>query len=67
MASGDSMDDGETVEQVAREYVRRHGAESVSILTERADLADEIGDNLAAESLRDIANAAARILRESPT
>ena len=60
------MDDGETVEQVAREYVRRHGAESVSILTERADLADEIGDNLA-ESWRDIAYAAAQILRENPT
>jgi hypothetical protein len=66
MVSDDSTDNGETVEQVAREYVRRHGPDSVPILRERADLSDEVGDLLSAEAWRDIADAAERILRDNP-
>ena len=64
--SDDSTDNGEAVEEVAREYVRRHGPDSVPILRERADLCDEVGDLLSAEAWRDIADAAERILRENP-
>ena len=60
------MDDGEAVEHVAREYIGRHGPDSVPILRERADLSDEVGDLLSAEAWRDIADAAERILRDSP-
>jgi hypothetical protein len=60
------MDNGESVEQVAREYVRRHGADSVPILRERADLADELADDASAKAWRDIADAAERILRDKP-
>ena len=55
-------DDG--VEQVAREYVERYGADAVPILQDEADLADLAGDDLSAEAWRDIAVAAERILRD---
>ncbi len=58
----DSDDDDDDIEQVAREYVERHGADSVLILRERADAADAVGDLLSAEAWRDIADAAERIL-----
>ena len=66
MVSDDSTDNGEAVEHVAREYIGRHGPDSVSILRERADLSDEVGDLLSAEAWRDIADAAERMLRENP-
>ncbi len=61
-----SDSDDDHVEQVAREYVERYGADSLSILRERADLADEVKDVVSAEAWRDIADAAERILRDSP-
>jgi hypothetical protein len=55
-------DDDDLVEQVAREYVQRHGRDSLAILRERAELADEMGDVVSAEAWRDIADAAERML-----
>lgn len=57
-------DDEDFVEQVAREYVERHGPDAVSVLRERADMAEEVGDLLSAEAWRDIADAAERLLRD---
>ena len=56
-------DDGEGVEEVAREYVQRHGPDSVPILRERADYADELGDQESAKTWREIADTAERMLR----
>ena len=53
--------DRELVEQVAREYVERHGQDAVSILRERANIAEELGDSLSADAWRDIADAAERL------
>ena len=55
-------DDDNLVEQVAREYVQRHGSDSLAILRERADAADAMGDVFSAEAWRDIADAAERML-----
>lgn len=52
------------VEKVAREVVDQHGTDAMEILRERAAAADLCGDELAAETWRDIADAAERILRE---
>jgi hypothetical protein len=57
------MENGETVEQAAREAIDEHGDDAVAILRERAELADHIGDLLGAEAWRDIADAAERMLR----
>jgi hypothetical protein len=61
----DGSDDNE-VEQVAREYVQRHGPDSPSILRDFSEAADAIGDMLSAEAWRDIADAAERILQSGP-
>jgi len=53
------------VEKIAREIVDEHGADAVEILRERAEAAGLLGDELAAETWRDIATAAERTLRES--
>jgi hypothetical protein len=58
----DGSDDNE-VEQVAREYVQRHGLGSPSILRDFAEAADAIGDILSADAWRDIADVAERILQ----
>ena len=55
-------DDDDLVEQVAREYVQRHGRDSLPILRERADMAEELGDVFSAEAWREIADAAERML-----
>jgi hypothetical protein len=57
------MSDDDDVEQVAHEYVQRHGLDSPSILRDYAEVADTIGDILSAEPWRDIADAAERILQ----
>ncbi len=57
------MSDDDDVEQVAREYLQRHGLDSPSILRDHAELADAIGDILSAEAWRDIADAAELILQ----
>jgi hypothetical protein len=57
------MSDDDDVEQVAHEYVQRHGLDSLSILRDYAEVADSIGDILSAEAWRDIADTAERILQ----
>ena len=57
------MKNGEAVEAAAREAIDQHGDDAVEVLRERADMADGIGDMLAAEAWRDIADAAERMLR----
>jgi hypothetical protein len=49
--------------KVAREVVDQHGPGAIPILQERAKGADMSDDELAAETWRDIANAAERILQ----
>jgi hypothetical protein len=55
-------DDGDLVEQAAREAIDQYGDGAVSVLRERAEVAD-LGDLLAAEAWRDIADAAEGMLR----
>jgi hypothetical protein len=57
--------DEKLVEKVAREIVDQHGPEAIPILRERAEAADMIGDELAAETWRDIAKSAERLLRQT--
>jgi len=57
------MENGEAVDQAAREAIDQHGDNAVSVLRERAELADHLGDELSAQAWRDIADAAERILR----
>ena len=57
-------DDEKLVDKVAREVVDQHGADAIPILRERAKAADVSDDALAAETWRDVANAAERILQE---
>ena len=51
------------MERAARDAIDQHGYAAVEVLRERAEVADHIGDMLAAEALRDIADAAERMLR----
>lgn len=51
-------------EKVAREIVEQHGGDAVKIVRERAEAARLLGDELAAETWRDIATPAERMLRE---
>jgi uncharacterized alpha-E superfamily protein len=57
--------DEKLVEKAAREIVDQHGPEAIPILRERAEAADMIGDELAAETWRDIAESAERLLRQT--
>ena len=59
------MDDNDLVEQVACEYVQRHGSDSLGVLRDLAEVADQINDYASAEAWRDIADAAERILGKS--
>ena len=56
-------DDGDQVERPAREAIDQFGDGAVSVLRERAEVADHIGDLLAAEAWRDIADAAELLLQ----
>jgi hypothetical protein len=47
-----SMENGEAVERAAREAIDQHGDDAAAILRERAELADHIGDLLAAAAER---------------
>jgi hypothetical protein len=58
-------EDEKLVEKVAREIVDEDGTDAVEILRERAEAAGLLGHELAAETWRDIAIAAERMLRES--
>jgi hypothetical protein len=57
-------DDQALVEEVAREFVERHGPKAVAVFGEKAESADGIADELAAKTWRDIADAAKRLLRQ---
>jgi hypothetical protein len=57
-------ENGELVEETAREAIKQHGHNAVAVLRERAELADDQGDKLSAKAWRDIADAAERMLRE---
>jgi hypothetical protein len=56
-------ENSEAVDQTAREAIDQHGDNAVSMLRERAEVADQLGDELAAQAWRDIADAAERMLR----
>jgi len=58
------MENGEAVDQAAREAVDQHGTDAVSVLRERAEVADQLGDELSAKAWRDIADAAERLLQK---
>jgi len=57
------MENGEAVDQAAREAIGQYGDNAVSILRERAEVSDHLGDMLSAEAWRDIADAAERLLK----
>jgi hypothetical protein len=54
-------------EQAAAGLVRNHGPRALTILAERAEMAEERGNRVAAEAWRGIADAAARLLRREGT
>lgn len=60
-----SDEDEKLVEKVAREIVEQHGDDAVEIVNERAEAAGLLAHELAAETWRDTASAAARMFRES--
>jgi hypothetical protein len=47
----------------AAKFIESHGSEALRILDERAELAEELGHRIAAATWRDMAAAAARLLR----
>ena len=49
-------------EQAAAGLVRNHGVGALTILAERAEMAEELGHRVAANTWRGIADAAARLL-----
>jgi hypothetical protein len=56
------MDDGDEVDRVAAEFLKRHGPSVILDLRERAEIAAANGDQLSAETWTDIADAAERLL-----
>ena len=50
-------------ELAAAKFIESHGRDGLRILDERAELAEELGHKVAAKTWRNIAAAAARILR----
>jgi hypothetical protein len=50
-------------EQAAAAFVRRHGSGALTILQDRAETAEELGHRTAAKTWREMAAAAARLLR----
>ena len=57
--------DDEFIEDVAREYVGRYGLSGVKMLRERAEIAMAAGDYLLAQSCREMAGAAQRLMGSS--
>jgi hypothetical protein len=53
-----------TIERAAAEIVDRYGSDALPILRERAENAAELGDEMAAEEWRAIADTAERLARE---
>jgi|HubBroStandDraft_4_1064222.scaffolds.fasta_scaffold368498_2 hypothetical protein len=56
-----AWDDGEIVEQAAREFVGRHETGARRFLSEYAEIADGLGDELSATAWCDIADAVERL------
>ena len=56
------MQDDEAIQQVAREYVERFGANAAPELRESAERAEAIGDRLSADTWREIGEVAERML-----
>ncbi len=52
-------------EQAAAEFVQGHGSGALAILGERAGIAEELGHRVAAKAWREMADAAARLLRSA--
>jgi hypothetical protein len=63
---GRAMVDDPEIRRVAAEHIRMQGPAAVAWLTEQAELAEASGDAEAAKTRREIAAAAARILRGKP-
>lgn len=57
-----SHDDSAAVEQVAREYLVHYGTGAVSVLIERAEVDEWLGDAYSGATWREIAAAAGRLL-----
>jgi hypothetical protein len=57
-------ENGKTVEQVAREIVHQHGSDAVSLLRQRAEQSEAIGDKTGARAWRHIADLADAMLRD---
>lgn len=49
-------------EQAAQRAIEQHGADAARVLRERAEIAAELGDNESAETWREVADAAERLL-----
>ena len=56
-----AWDDEEIVKQAAREFVHRHGTGARRFLSEYAEIADGLGDELSATAWCDIADAVERL------
>jgi hypothetical protein len=55
--------DRDALAKVARDMVDLYGSDAPKMLLERAEIADEYGDHLAARTWREVAAAAARLAR----
>lgn len=56
----------EALEDFAREAVALYGRDAPKMLLQRADIADEHGDELSAKTWRQVAAIASRITRRTP-
>jgi hypothetical protein len=54
--------DDSFIDDLAREFVLLHGEGAIMMLLERARIASEAGDQLAAQAWQDMAEAAARLM-----
>ena len=61
------MEDAHLVGTVAREFFKRHGRAAAAVLIEQAEIAAGLGDAESAQSWRDIAQSAQRLIRAHPS
>ena len=54
-------------EQAAAGLIEKHGVSALPLLRERAEMAEKLGHRVAASTWREMAEAAARLLRVDPT
>jgi hypothetical protein len=59
------MDDADLVACVAADYVSRQGVGAIPHVREQAEIAEELGDDLSAETWHEIADTAARLLESN--